>query len=111
MKKKILIIDDNDELRLFLKKSLEKEGHTVIPSADTISAIERLITNDDIDVIVTDYRVGPIDDDIWLKFLDKFYKDKKIIIISGYTLKDFGSEGIKYIKKPFDLSQLLEAVE
>ncbi len=111
MKKKILIIDDNDELRLFLKKALEKQGHTVIPSADTISAIERLIANDDVDVIITDYRVGPLDDDIWLKFLKKFYGDKKVIIISGYALKEFGYEDIKYIKKPFDLSELLDEFE
>ena len=40
MKTRILVVDDNEDIRLFVKLSLEDDGYQVIEANDGLSALE-----------------------------------------------------------------------
>ena len=56
----VLIVDDNEDIRLFARKSLEPEGFRVMEAHDGASAI-RTFTESDPDVIILDLTMGQPD--------------------------------------------------
>ena len=55
---KILVADDEQNLRRVLTALLRREGHEVIQAASGVEAIERLA---DVDVVITDLRMPGAD--------------------------------------------------
>ena len=66
----ILVVDDDDAIRLSLRDFLTNSGHDVLVASDGVGAIEHLIDSE-ISVIVTDSRMAPLGGDYWLRFLAK----------------------------------------
>lgn len=56
----VLIVDDNEDIRLFARKSLEPEGFRVIEAHDGATAI-RLFAEGEADVIILDLTMGQPD--------------------------------------------------
>lgn len=54
---RILVIDDEDEVRAGLKRRLEREGYAVTTSASADEGIELIKTEEPFDVIVTDMSI------------------------------------------------------
>jgi serine/threonine-protein kinase RsbW len=53
MQKKILIIDDHDDLETLLTKEFGKKGHLITSTEDRAEAVD-LLTSEDFDLIITD---------------------------------------------------------
>ena len=70
-KKRVLIVEDEDSIRLTLRDYLSKKGYEVAVASDGVGAIKQMLDRD-VDVIVTDYRMGLLGGDYWVKFLKKF---------------------------------------
>jgi DNA-binding NtrC family response regulator len=108
MKKKtdpqVLIVEDEDSIRLTLRDFLRQKGYNVIVASDGVGALKQMLDND-VDLIVTDYRMDLLGGDYWLRFLKKYCDDKKIIITSGFLQPNVP---ISYpvVYKPFDYSEL-----
>jgi len=100
----ILIVEDEDAIRLTLRDYLRKCGYEVLVASDGVGALKQLL-DFDIQVIVTDYRMDVLGGDYWIKFLKKYCSDKHIIITSGFLRPDFYIP-FEVIYKPFDYSQL-----
>ncbi len=100
----ILIVEDEDSIRLTLRDFLRKKGYTVLVASDGVGAIKQILDND-IAMIITDYRMNVLGGDYWIKFLEKFCATKKIFITSGFLKPEF-SIPFKVIYKPFDYSEL-----
>lgn len=107
--KNILIVEDDDDLRLKLKNILNTQGYITHLCSDGVGAIVKLIEND-IDLILTDYRMEFLGGNYWVGFLKKFCADKKIIFISGFL---DSSDEFPYpiIFKPFDMNDLLNTIK
>jgi len=105
--KKILIVEDEDSIRLTLRDYLKKKGYSVLVASDGVGAIKHLLDTE-IDLILTDYRMNVFGGDYWIKFLHNFCSEKKIIITSGFLKPEF-SIPFKVIYKPFDYAEI-EAV-
>ncbi len=113
---KILLAEDENQLRAIYSKVFQKEGIEVIAVSDGLEAYKALKKHSDIDIIVSDLKM-PYYDGFWL--LDKVKGDSDLkhlpfVVISGYI---DGSESILRIKgvseiisKPCDIRKLVDLV-
>lgn len=100
----ILIVEDEDSIRLTLRDYLRKKGHDVIVASDGVGAIKQILDHR-VDLVVTDYRMDILGGDYWLRFLREFCSEKKIIITSGFLQPEFPIP-FPVVYKPYDYSEL-----
>lgn len=100
----ILIVEDEDAIRLTLRDYLLRKGYEVFVASDGVGAI-KLILDNEIDIILTDYRMDILGGDYWIRFLRTFCPEKKVIITSGFLKPDFKIP-YEVVFKPFDYSEL-----
>jgi CheY-like chemotaxis protein len=105
----ILIVEDEDSIRLTIRDFLKKKGYQIIVASDGVGALKQLLDND-VDLIVTDYRMDILGGDYWLRFLQKYCADKKVIITSGFLQPNIPIP-YKVLYKPFDYSELEKLIE
>jgi len=108
MKKKtektILVVEDDDDLRLTLREYLQGIGYNTLVAADGVSAIKHLLDTE-IDLIVSDYRMDVFGGDYWVRFLKRYCGNTKVILTSGFLQE---GDGLPFtlLEKPFDYSSL-----
>jgi CheY-like chemotaxis protein len=107
--KNILIVEDEDSIRLTLRDYLKQSNYNVWVASDGVGALKLLLDNQ-IDVIVSDYRMEVFGGDYWIKFLKKYCSDKIVIITSGFLKPDFPIP-YEVVYKPFDYSSLSKKIE
>ncbi|MEZ4526783.1 MAG: response regulator [Desulfobacterales bacterium] len=115
---RILVIDDDKEIRNMLKTLLERAGHEITEAADGRDGIEKFRTNS-ADLIITDVVMPEKDGIEVILELKREFPDIRIIVISGggivppeYYLECVKGLGATYtLEKPFDVDRLLTAVE
>jgi DNA-binding NtrC family response regulator len=100
----ILIVEDEDSIRLTLRDYLKNKGYEVVVASDGVGAIKQLLDNR-VGVIVSDYRMDILGGDYWIRFLREYCTDKKIIITSGFLKPEFPIT-FPVLYKPFDYSEL-----
>ncbi len=106
---RLLVVEDEDSIRLTLRDYLSKKGYQVFVASDGVGAIKQLLDNA-IDLIISDYRMDILGGDYWVRFLKKYCTDKKVIITSGFLRPEFPIT-FPVIYKPFDYSDLERAIE
>jgi DNA-binding NtrC family response regulator len=105
----ILIVDDEDAIRLSMRDYLSRKGYKILVASEGVGAIKMLIDND-VDLIITDYKMDLFGGEYWVKFLNKFCPHLKVIVTSGYLSPDIAlSYPILY--KPFKYSEMHETVQ
>ena len=100
----ILIVEDEDPIRLTLRDYLRKKGHEVVVASDGVGAIKQILDRE-IDFIITDYRMDILGGDYWIRFLKRFYGDKNVIITSGFLQPEFPIP-FPVVYKPYDYAEL-----
>lgn len=114
-KKKILIVDDEDDLREALAISLQRSGYCVVEASCGKEALA-LIQNEKPDLVLSDVRM-PNGDGIFLvkKLILEQLAYPPVIFITGYadlTVEEAYDLGVEAIfPKPFDLGNLNEAIK
>lgn len=108
---RILVVEDEPELRAVLKQGLEEEGHTVVVSGDGNDALS-IATNYSFDAIVLDVMLPGLDGfaiakrlraaRIWTAILMLTAKDTVTDMVRGL---DTGADD--YLAKPFSFEVLL----
>jgi CheY-like chemotaxis protein len=108
VKKKILVVEDEEGLRLLYKEELEAEGYEVLTAQNGKEALQQLVEGKP-DLIVLDI-VMPVMDG--MEALGRIVgKDRKIPIIlntsySGYQQNFMSWVADAYVTKSADLSEL-----
>ncbi len=100
----ILIVEDEDSIRLTLRDYLRRKGHEVVVASDGVGAIKQILDNT-VSVIVTDYRMDVFGGDYWIRFLREFCRDRHVIITSGFLQPEFPIP-FPVVYKPFDFADL-----
>lgn len=100
----VLVVEDEDSIRLTLRDYLKSKGYEVVVASDGVGAIKQLLDNP-IAVIVSDYRMDILGGDYWLRFLKRYCGDTKVIITSGFLKPEFPIP-FPVLYKPFDYSKL-----
>lgn len=103
-KRNLLIVEDEDSIRLTLRDFLHKKGYDVQVASDGVGAI-KIMLDYKIDLIVTDFRMDVFGGDYWIRFLRKFCSGIKVIVTSGFLKPDFPID-YEVIYKPFDYDKL-----
>jgi DNA-binding NtrC family response regulator len=103
---KILVADDEQNLRRVLVALLRRDGHEVVQASNGIEAIDR-IGHGDLDVVITDLRMPGADGMEVLKSSAKNQPHVPVIMITAYGSVGQAVEAIKagafdYIEKPFE---------
>jgi len=114
-KKNILVVDDEEDLRLLLRSNLEKEKFKVLEASDGIQALEK-IQKFDIDCIVLDIMMPGKDG---YEVCREIRKNGYTMPIIFLTAKDdefdevLGLEmgGDDYVKKPFSVKALISRIK
>jgi len=110
-KRRVLVIDDEKNMRHMLKFMLEKENFSVVCAEDGLTALERM-DQDRFDYILCDIRMPRMDGMAFLRHASKKYPEKTYIMMSAYGTVDTALEAIKkgaydYISKPFKTDEVL----
>lgn len=114
MNKKVLIVDDEEEIVAFMARFLKRLG---IDSVTAISGEEALdfYHTDKFDCVLLDIHLGGISGIEVLKKLKQIDSNAKVIIITGSISADNKTKvlelgAIDYLQKPIDLADLKEKI-
>ena len=109
-KKKILIVDDDQDICETLSDILDEEGYDVVTASDGQEALEK-IRQGSFNLVITDIKMPIMDGMALLKEIEKSHTDIEVIVITSY-----GNEGqqveaarlgaYEYLNKPLNLDQL-----
>ena len=117
----VLLVEDEDAVRLFGARALRNKGYHVIEAKDGDGALELLngevdgmattIDGEKIDLLITDVFMPGVDGPTLVREVRDRYPELKVIFISGYTEDTFRQklgegEKIEFLSKPFTLQQL-----
>jgi DNA-binding NtrC family response regulator len=107
---KVLIVDDELNMRLVLAALLKKEGYAITSAADGLEALQILKSNK-MDVVVTDLKMPHLDGMELLRRITEQYPQVPVIIITAHGTVATAVEALKrgaldYITKPFELDDL-----
>jgi two-component system chemotaxis response regulator CheY len=118
MAKKILIVDDSESIRVVVGMALRSEGYDVIVGNDGQHALELLLENEDVSLIVSDLNMPRLDGIAFLKEVRKLdkYKFLPFLILTTESqeskkmeAKQSGATG--WIIKPFVKEKLIAVVK
>ena len=112
---KVLVIDDDKDLRYSLRRALTSQGHTVI-EADSGESGVALAKRDQPDVILLDNRMGGMTGIETLQMLRGAQPQAMVILMTAFGTTQTTIEAMKfgaydYVLKPFDQAKLSALVE
>lgn len=112
---KILLVDDDQDMREILSEFLQEEGYDVVSACDGESALNSL-KSQRYNLVILDYKLQGIDGLQVLEQVQQIDSDLIAIMISG-----FGSEETKqkarqlgvyeFLDKPFDVENMLNVIK
>lgn len=115
MGKKILIIDDQQDILDVLTEILEMLDHEVVAITSGTS-LNKSVNPEDFDIVITDYQMPDMTGVEIAKKINNSCPGKKVYIISGYhqllsekKMQEYGISGI--LNKPFELDELKKVVD
>jgi CheY-like chemotaxis protein len=110
---KILIVEDEHSIATLLRDTLEDEGYTVLIAGNGKQALE-ILSVDRPALVLTDVMMPILDGLALCRAIqaDPNYHKIPVIIMSAIvgSLSDHGCRAIGFLKKPFDLQQVVDTV-
>ncbi|MDR3179674.1 MAG: response regulator [Holosporaceae bacterium] len=113
----ILLVEDEDAVRMFSTRALRNKGYSVIEASNGESAMEfiRKATKP-IDLVITDVVMPKMDGPTLMENIKKHSPQMKVIFISGYTEDSFreslaNDSTVHFLSKPFNLKELAQKVK
>ncbi len=114
MKGKILIVDDEAELRMLLKSLLETDFS--VTEADSGATLQKSFSQEAPDVILLDLKLPDANGLDLLPQIKKNWPDTEVIVLTGEATFEAAVQATKrgayhFINKPFDTQALLVTIE
>lgn len=120
--KKFLIVDDEEDLRIILERTLSKHGATLVFATNGLEALEIINTKEDgyFDIILSDIKMPKMDGVTFINEVFKKLQEKspKFIFMTGGTNINLeqqeiapGSLSKTYLYKPFNEVDVLESIK
>ena len=111
---RILVVDDENDLRMLVAERLGMEGYSVTEAARVKEAV-RMLTQSDYDLMLLDVRLPDGTGLDVLKFMKEAGKSMPVIMLTGTTGLDIAVESVRlgardYVTKPAKLSYLLQSI-
>lgn len=108
---KILVVDDEPNIRRVLEAVLAKDGHTVLTAENGRKGLEQLQSNPGVDLLITDLIMPDINGIELLSAAKEIDPNISVLMITAHGTIKSAVEAMKlgaldYICKPFDLDEL-----
>lgn len=113
---RVVLADDEDGIRLVIKRALTVKGFDVIACQNAAQAIAAIQENPDIQLLITDMVMPGMDGEHLIKAAKELNKDIKAILMSGYS-HEFERHTANtplpftFLTKPFVLDELLNTIQ
>jgi len=107
---RILVVDDEEAMREFLRILLEKDGHQVTTAADGEAGLA-LATSREPDLVISDIKMPRLDGVGLLTGLREHGLETPVIMVTAYASSDSAIQAMKqgafdYITKPFKVDEI-----
>jgi len=113
-KPKILIVDDDPDILLFLRIDLEAEGYATVLASDGDTALKR-VEEEHPDLVLLDVMMPVLDGWAALEAIGSLSGAPKVIVLSAKSserdfarARDLGAH--RYVTKPFEIKDLMAAI-
>ena len=114
---RILVVDDNEQMRRTLRRTLERAEHSVTEAADGRAALKLYVAQSP-DLVITDIVMPEREGIETIREMRRMAPNAKIVAISGsdiggtldllWTARELGADAA--LRKPFRAAELLEVV-
>ena len=115
LKQKILIVDDDPDIREVLSIQLGNEGYDVLEAADGIKAIGAVAQNPDVDLVILDVMMPGISGVEACMEIRRISSVPILFLTAKLNESDkaeaYGSGGDDYLVKPFSKAELMMKVK
>jgi CheY-like chemotaxis protein len=111
----VLVVEDEDGVRVLTRKLLERQGYTVLVAANVADARRLFAANPAIDLILTDVVMPGASGPELTRQLSEQHPALKVIYMSGYTedaiiKRGVLEPGIAFLNKPFTSQTLVQKI-
>jgi PAS domain S-box-containing protein len=113
----VLLVEDEDALRLAVSKVLRKKGFSVIEAGDGSAAVQLFRQHaDHIDVVLLDMTIpGPSSSDVFAQ-IRGIRSDAKVVVTTAYSQEVAACsfdwhKAAGFIRKPYDLNALVRSLQ
>lgn len=110
----ILLVDDEDGVRLVVARVLKSKGYHVTECANAEQALEILANKSDYSLLITDMIMPGMDGETLITKAKEAYPKLNTLLMSGYSedmaKHSMENNNLSFIAKPFELNQLIEKV-
>jgi two-component system cell cycle sensor histidine kinase/response regulator CckA len=113
----ILLVDDDDPVRMVNKRALEMRGYSVLEAVSGVEALKVVDTLDKpLDLVISDVMMPEMDGLTLLGELRNRDPSIKVMLVSGDIRDDLMDKmpedgSLKFLPKPFSIKQLIETVK
>jgi CheY-like chemotaxis protein len=111
---KILVVDDEDNVRLLIEEELTDSGHIIESVESAQKALDFLKKENEIDLICTDIEMPDMNGLELAGEIRKKYPEKKIILLTAYShykseMASWAADA--YVVKSMDLTELKDTIQ
>lgn len=110
----VLVVDDEEGIRMLERRVLEAVGYTVIEAANGLEAIALLATGTHADLLLADLDMPELGGDEMVSRVRTTRPDLKVLYVTGHIDRLMDArplwEGEAFLDKPFTAAGLTEAV-
>jgi DNA-binding NtrC family response regulator len=111
MKRRLLLVDDDEVFLRPLHRALELGGYEVVPVQSGEEALDTLKT-EDVDLVLTDRRLPGMDGVALLRQLKAEHPDLAVVVMTAYGSIESAVEAMRlgaedYLVKPFEVAEML----
>lgn len=103
VQQEVLIVDDDADVRALARRRLERLGFVVYEAADGVDALIQMAERPSLKRMVTDYDMPRLGGPEWVRVLERFCADWRIVVVSG-VIHDSGP--FLSVPKPADYRNL-----
>jgi signal transduction histidine kinase len=107
----ILIVDDEDLVRMATAEMLREMGHSVLEAATGSAALDRLNSGEEIDLLITDYLMPGMRGSELVEEARNLRPGMPVLLLTGYAnLAKGEAAGLPRLSKPFREADLARSV-
>lgn len=112
---RVLIVDDEENARIGLKKLLARDGFQVDAVSNGFEALEHLDQHS-VDLVITDINMPEMNGLVFLRELNRSYPATNVIMVTAYGgvesyLEAMNLGAFEYLNKPVKIEELKVVME
>lgn len=112
----ILLVEDEDAVRLLVSRALTARGYTVLEAQDGLDGLDMFEAHQDhIEMIITDVQMPGMDGPALIDEIHRQKPDLPVIYVSGYAedvmRKSLEDDRYAFLQKPFSLKDMAALVK